>query len=102
MRTALAAAAPQAMKNQWKPLQQLVDRVASPRRFVVELLVGFSAFALILAAIGIVIGAVASVVLARSLRGLLFGVSWSDPVRRGARSCSRMTRGAGSWAAIPA
>src|SRR5207244_2842272 len=36
-----------------KTLQQLVDKAVSPRRFVVVLLGGFSAFALILAALGI-------------------------------------------------
>jgi ABC-type antimicrobial peptide transport system permease subunit len=34
-------------------LQELVDKAASPRRFVVVLLVGFAAFALILASLGI-------------------------------------------------
>ncbi|HEY9464549.1 MAG TPA: ABC transporter permease, partial [Vicinamibacterales bacterium] len=53
MRTALAPIAPEAAKNQWRPLQQFIDQVASPRRFVVMLLGGFAAFALVLAALGI-------------------------------------------------
>jgi hypothetical protein len=39
--------------NEFRPLQSMVDKVISPRRFVVLLLSGFSAFALILAALGI-------------------------------------------------
>jgi len=53
VRAALATAAPDAAKNEWRPLRQLVDKVASPRRFVVMLLGGFATFALVLAALGI-------------------------------------------------
>ena len=53
VRSALGSTAPDAVKNQWHPLQQLIDKVASPRRFVVFLLGGFAAFALLLAALGI-------------------------------------------------
>jgi ABC-type antimicrobial peptide transport system permease subunit len=102
----------------------MVDKVISPRRFVVLLLSGFSAFALILAALGIyaliaysvnqrtqefgirmalgagagelqgrvlkealglagvgvLIGLPAAWILARSLTGLLFGVTATDPL----------------------
>ena len=40
-------------KEQFRPLQQLVDKATSPRRFTVLLLTGFAAFALILASLGI-------------------------------------------------
>ncbi len=39
--------------NQFRTLQDLVDIAVSPRRFVVVLLAGFSAFALVLASLGI-------------------------------------------------
>src|SRR5260221_13573398 len=39
--------------NQFRTLQQLVDKAVSPRRFVVMLLGGFALFALILASLGI-------------------------------------------------
>lgn len=123
-RAALGAMAPEAAKQQWHPLQALIDKVASPRRFVVFLLGGFTAFALALAALGIyalvsygvsqrtqeigirlalgapvgairgqilrgtlvlagagmVTGAVGAAMLVPSLRGMLFGVTWADPV----------------------
>jgi ABC-type antimicrobial peptide transport system permease subunit len=110
--------------NEFRTLQQLVDRSVSPRRLVVLMLGGFAAFALILAslgiyglisysvnqrtqeigirmalgasarnvqtrivvhtlrlaAIGMSLGVVASWIVARSLSGLLFGVTASDPV----------------------
>jgi predicted permease len=53
VRSALGPIAPDAVKNQWRPLQQLIDKVASPRRFIVVLLGAFAGFALILAALGI-------------------------------------------------
>ena len=40
-------------RDQFRPLQQLVDRAVSPRRFIVLLLSGFSSFALVLASLGI-------------------------------------------------
>jgi predicted permease len=52
-RTALAPIAAGVEKNPWQPLQQFIDKVASPRRFVVSLLSGFAAFAIVLAALGI-------------------------------------------------
>jgi len=39
--------------NEFRTLQELVDRAASPRRFLMLLLAGFSAFSMILAALGI-------------------------------------------------
>jgi predicted permease len=53
LRTALVPIEPTAATSELRNLQQLVDKAASPRRFVVFLLGGFSAFALILAALGI-------------------------------------------------
>lgn len=52
-RAVLEPTAPQAAKGQWTTMQELIDGVASPRRFVVMLLGGFAAFAVLLAAIGI-------------------------------------------------
>jgi len=53
IRTALHLITPDLSGTEFKTLQQLVDKAVSPRRFVVVLLGGFSAFALILAALGI-------------------------------------------------
>src|SRR5262249_12734142 len=110
--------------NHFRTLQQIVDKSVSPRRFLVLLLGGFAAFALILASLGIyglisysvnqrtqeigirmalgasaghvqarivlqtltlalggiAVGGVASWLLARSLRGLLYGVTPGDPL----------------------
>ena len=44
---------PNLPKGGLKPLQQLVDKAASPRRFIVLLLGGFSVFAVLLASLGI-------------------------------------------------
>ena len=107
----------------FRPLQQIVNAAVSPRRFVVILLGGFAAFALLLASLGIcavvsyavnqrtqeigirmalgasagrvqagilrqtlapaalgmAIGTAGSWLLARELRGLLYGVKASDP-----------------------
>ncbi len=52
-RGALAPVAHEAAKNAWTPVQDVIDHVASPRRFVVMLLGGFASFALLLAALGI-------------------------------------------------
>src|SRR5207253_253040 len=52
-RTALEPVAPLAAKGQWSEMQNLIDKVASPRRFVVVLLGGFATFAVMLAALGI-------------------------------------------------
>jgi predicted lysophospholipase L1 biosynthesis ABC-type transport system permease subunit len=123
-RTALEAIAPVAAKGQWTPMQELIDKVASPRRFVVVLLAGFAVFAVVLAALGIyalisygvrqrrqeigirialgasagnvrgavmrntlslavagvVLGIAGAMVVVPAMSGLLFGVSWSDPV----------------------
>jgi predicted permease len=114
---------PDLPKGGMQPLTQLVDRAVSPRRFIVVLLAGFAAFALVLASLGIyavisyaitrrtqeigvrmalgaspegvqgrivtqtlglattglLIGAAASLGLARALSGLLFGVTYRDP-----------------------
>ena len=45
--------APNIAGNEFRTLQQLVDKSVSPRRFVVLLLGGFAVFALILASLGI-------------------------------------------------
>ena len=50
---ALAEAAPGLPVTGFRPLQQLVDRAVSPRRFFVNLLTAFAASALLLAAVGI-------------------------------------------------
>jgi predicted permease len=122
-RAALGAMAPDAAKQRWRTLQAMIDKVASPRRFVVFLLGGFTVFALLLAALGIyalvsygvnqrtqeigirlalgapvgtirsdilratlmlagigmVIGTAGAALLVPSLRGMLFGLTWSDP-----------------------
>ncbi len=123
-RAALEPIAPVVAKGQWSPMQELIDKVASPRRFVVVLLGGFAAFAVLLAALGIyalisygvtqrrqeigirialgasasdvrgsimrntlslavagmVLGIAGALVVVPTMRGLLFGVTWSDPV----------------------
>jgi len=53
IREALRPIAPDLPTSNLRTLQQLVDKSASPRRFVVLLLGGFAAFALILASLGI-------------------------------------------------
>jgi predicted permease len=53
LRTALAPVAGTLANNDFRTLQQLVDRSVSPRRFTVLLLGGFAAFALVLASLGI-------------------------------------------------
>jgi predicted permease len=123
VRAALRPLAPNLTTNDFRTLQQLVDKSVSPRRFLVLLLAGFAAFALMLAslgiyglisysvnqrtqeigirmavgasgrdvqmriivqtlrlaAIGMAIGTLASWALARGFRGLLFGVTATDP-----------------------
>jgi len=123
VRTALQSIAPNLPGNDFRTLQQLVDKAVSPRRFVVLLLGGFALFALILASLGIyavisysvnqrtqeigirmalgasagnlqmriiaqtlglavvgmLLGGVASWGLAGTLRGLLFGITATDP-----------------------
>ena len=44
---------PEMPREQFESLEQLVDRSVSPRRFIVFLLAGFAAFALVLASLGI-------------------------------------------------
>jgi predicted permease len=53
VRAALRPIDPNLPATEFRPLQQLVDKAVSPRRFVVLLLGGFSAFALVLASLGI-------------------------------------------------
>jgi ABC-type antimicrobial peptide transport system permease subunit len=53
VRGALRSIAPNLPANDFRELQQLVDKAVSPRRFVVLLLGGFAVFALILASLGI-------------------------------------------------
>ena len=123
VRAALQPIAPNLPGNDFRTLQQLVDKAVSPRRFVVLLLGGFALFALLLASLGIygvisysvsqraqeigirmalgasarafagthrdadaglagigmAVGAAASWVLARTLSGMLFGVTATDP-----------------------
>jgi len=53
VRAELKSIEPDLPANEFRTLQQLVDKAVSPRRFVVILLSGFSVFALILASLGI-------------------------------------------------
>jgi predicted permease len=53
VRAALVPVDPSLPAGEFRPLQQVVDKSLSPRRFVVILLAGFSAFALLLASLGI-------------------------------------------------
>ena len=53
LRAALAPIAPNLASNDFRTLQQIVDRSTSPRRFTVLLLGGFAVFALGLASLGI-------------------------------------------------
>ena len=53
VREALKPIAPNLPHNEFRALQQIVDRSVSPRRFTVLLLGGFAAFALVLASLGI-------------------------------------------------
>jgi len=123
LREALKPIDPTLATGTLRTMQQIVDKAASPRRFVVLLLGGFAAFALILAALGIyavisysvsqrtqeigirmalgasaqslqagilfqtltlaaigmLLGVASSWALARTLSGLLFGVTSTDP-----------------------
>jgi len=53
LRAALTPIAPNLARNDFRTLQQIVDRSVSPRRFTVLLLGGYAVFALILASLGI-------------------------------------------------
>jgi predicted permease len=53
VRAALKPIEPNLPGNEFRTLQQLVDKAVSPRRFVVLLLGGFALFALVLASLGI-------------------------------------------------
>ena len=53
LRAALDADRPNLASNDFRTLQQLVDKSVSPRRFTVLLLGGFAVFALVLASLGI-------------------------------------------------
>jgi ABC-type antimicrobial peptide transport system permease subunit len=127
VRNAIRPIEPNLPANEFRTLTQLVDRAVSSRRFVVMLLAGFAAFALILAslgiyavisyavqqrrheigirmalgasawdlqwrilyqtlglaAIGMSIGTAAAIAVARTMSGLLYGVTASDPVSFG-------------------
>ena len=124
IRASIKPIAPNMPGSDFRTIQALVDKAVSPRRFVVMLLGGFAAFALILAslgiyavvsysvsqrtqeigirmalgapagrlqagmvagtlglaAIGMLLGAGASLLLAREFGGLLFGVTYRDPL----------------------
>jgi cell division protein FtsX len=53
LRTALRPVDPNLPVQEFQSFQDLVDRAVSPRRFLVALLAGFAAFALVLASMGI-------------------------------------------------
>ncbi len=53
VRTALKSIAPNLAGNNFRTLEQIVDKSVSPRRFLVMLLGGFAGFALVLASLGI-------------------------------------------------
>jgi predicted permease len=53
LRAALIPVNPSLPTNEFRPLERLVDKAVSPRRFIVLLLGGFAAVALILASLGI-------------------------------------------------
>ena len=53
VRSAILPLYPGLPHERFRPLQQVVDRAVSPRRFIVMLLSGFACFALILASLGI-------------------------------------------------
>jgi len=53
IRAALKPLDPNLPANEFRTVQQLVDKATSPRRFVVMALTAFSAFALVLASLGI-------------------------------------------------
>ncbi|MDR3704048.1 MAG: ABC transporter permease [Candidatus Sulfopaludibacter sp.] len=53
VRSALLPIVPAIAGSEFRPMQQLVDKAVSPRRFVVLLLGGFALFALVLASLGI-------------------------------------------------
>jgi predicted permease len=124
VRTTLRSINPNQTVTDFKPLQQLVDRSISPRRFFVLMVTAFATLGLLLASLGIygvisysvarqtrdigirmalgaspgelqmsvigrtlrlaltgvAVGTVASVVVARLIGSLLFGISPSDPV----------------------
>jgi ABC-type antimicrobial peptide transport system permease subunit len=120
VRSALKPIEPNLPLNEFRTLQQFVDKAVSLRRFVVVLLRGFAGFALLLASLGIyavisypvqrrtqeigarialgasardpqsrivsetlalaAIGTPASLILGRTMSGLLFAVTATDPV----------------------
>jgi predicted permease len=53
IRAVLKPLDPNLPPSEFRTVQQLVDKASSPRRFVVTILTGFSAFALVLASLGI-------------------------------------------------
>jgi predicted permease len=124
IRAALTPVTPSLAGNEFRTLQQLVDKSVSPRRFVMLMLVGFALFALVLASLGIyalisysvgqrtqeigirmalgasardvqgrivfqtlrmaaggmILGVIGAGLLTRSLGGLLFGITATDPL----------------------
>jgi predicted permease len=53
VRASVTPVLPNLPKSHWRSLQDLVDAVASPRRFLVLLVSGFATFALLLSALGV-------------------------------------------------
>jgi hypothetical protein len=70
VRAALRPIDPALPLTEVRAMQDIVDESVSPRRVIVTLLAGF----------GLSVGLLASWSLARVIRGLLFGVTFGDPV----------------------